>query len=605
MLVLHAARHTSVPSVQLIFIYGFPRPQVLKVAKILGPRKLIPNPKSGTVVSNLKAAIKEAKGGTLLEYRAEGEGEVKATIADTHFSDAKILENLKFLVPSQISQRLQAGLPEMSRNWEFLAASMRGETDAMRKPPGTPLIKGQGRGLVSQEGAENVQMYGPGIAHAIFCRLLQIAFKGEKLRYLGAPEIMGKKGGKKKALDPEAAKRQEAAENEERRRMEMIREAKRLRENCEREESHFHQFLMEREKINYFWIVEKKTLTEKQADLRNKQRELQDLEERQQIELKMFQQRLKHLRYHQQDEVVELKTDAELSLKLQEDHHRITEAEIKKDQRALKMEKKESEVAQQDFTRMLKLEQDQKILELRHEFDRKARDMQQKYELRMKTIREEMEKQRRKQIQKIEESKNAQIEQVMKKNQLDFTEIKVYYQEITVSNFDSIKRLKEDYATIKKDENDDAKKMYDLEQRSKQLKEPMKKANQDVERLEQEKEAYKEDKKRLAQVKEKIKQSETLLKRMEFQHEVLQQQLAQVTSEREDLYTKFQQAIYDVQQRSGLKNLILEKKIDTVEEALETTEAQITELLASANVAASDFVGRLVSAQRLGHSRDL
>eukprot|EP00439_Symbiodinium_sp_Y106_P053302 s301_g7.t1 len=54
----------------------------------------------------------------------------------------------------------------------------------------------------------------------------------------------------------------------------------------------------------------------------------------------------------------------------------------------------------------------------------------------------------------------------MKKNNLDFTEIKVYYQEITVSNFDSIKRLKEDYASIKKDENDDAKKMYDLEQRT-------------------------------------------------------------------------------------------------------------------------------------------
>ena len=33
------------------------------------------------------------------------------------------------------------------------------------------------------------------------------------------------------------------------------------------QENHFHQFLMEREKINYFWIVEKKTLTEKQASL--------------------------------------------------------------------------------------------------------------------------------------------------------------------------------------------------------------------------------------------------------------------------------------------------------------------------------------------------
>merc|ERR1719377_247776 len=180
----------------------------------------------------------------------------------------------------------------------------------------------------------------------------------------------------------------------------MQKEAKRLRENCEREERDFHQFLQEREKINYFWIVEKKNLMEKQAELRNKERELQDLEERQQIELKMFQQRLKHLRYHQQDEVVELKTDAELALKLQEDHHRVTEAEIKKDKRSLRVQMKESEVAQEDFIRMLKLEQDQKILELRQEFDRRARDMQQKYDLRMKTIRDEMEKQRRKQIQK-------------------------------------------------------------------------------------------------------------------------------------------------------------------------------------------------------------
>merc|ERR1712228_921964 len=106
-------------------------------------------------------------------------------------------------------------------------------------------------------------------------------------------------------------------------------------------------------------------------------------------ELKMFQQKLKHLRYHQQDEIVELKTDAELALKLQEDHHRVTEAEIQKDKRALKVEMKEAEVSQEDFIRMLKLEQDQKILELRQEFDRRARDMQQRYEQRMKKIRED------------------------------------------------------------------------------------------------------------------------------------------------------------------------------------------------------------------------
>jgi len=395
---------------------------------------------------------------------------------------------------------------------------------------------------------------------------------------------MGKKGKKKKAVDPAVLAQQQADELEEQKKKQMQIQARDLRERCEREEKDFHHFLMEREKINYFWIVEKKTLTEKQADLRNKEREYQDLEERQQIELKMFQQRLKHLRYHQQDEVVELKNESELTLKLQEDHHRITEAEIKKDKRALKVEMKETEVAQEDFIRMLKLEQDQKVLELRQEFDRAAREMQAKYDLRMKTIRDDMEKNRRKQIQKIEEAKNAHIQRVMQKNQKDFQEIKVYYGDITSTNLDLIKRLKEEHHEIKKRENGDAKHMFDLEQKNKQLKEPLKRAHADVEQLEMQLQLYEEDKKRLAAVKEKIRQSETMLHRMEFQHEVLQQQTQRVTNERDELYSKFQHAIYDVQQKSGLKNLILEKKIDSIEEALETTEAQVSELLTSANV---------------------
>merc|ERR1719343_844703 len=124
--------------------------------------------------------------------------------------------------------------------------------------------------------------------------------------------------------------------------------------------------------------------------------------------------------------------------------------------------------------------------------------MKLRYDERMKTIRDEMERTRRKQVQTIEESKNDHIKRVMSKNQKDFLEIKVYYQEITTANLDSIRRLKEEHAEIKKRENSDAKHMFDLEQRNKQLKEPLKKADLDVERLQGELLAYEEDKKKLA-----------------------------------------------------------------------------------------------------------
>lgn len=103
-------------------------PQVMKVAKVLGPRKLMPNPKSGTVVTNLVQAIAEAKGGSLVEYRAEGAGEVQLTIGTEDFSDAKILENLKFLVQTLLRARPRS-------------ASTGGAGASKGEDAGKPLIK--------------------------------------------------------------------------------------------------------------------------------------------------------------------------------------------------------------------------------------------------------------------------------------------------------------------------------------------------------------------------------------------------------------------------------------------------------------------------------
>jgi len=382
---------------------------------------------------------------------------------------------------------------------------------------------------------------------------------------------------KGKAADGDGAKEDDSKQDHDR----LARQAAQCKRLCEDEERLYNQFLNEREKINYFWIVEKKTLAEKQAELRNKERETQDLEERQQIELKMFQQRLKHLRFHQQDEVVELKTDAELALKLEEDQHRLTEAEIKKDKRTLKVMMKEAEVAQEDFVRMLKLEQDQKMMELRQTFDSKARDLQQKYTQKMRLIREQMETARKNEILRIEDDKNQHILRCMSKNAKEFQDIKVYYGDITSSNLDLIKRLKEEHEEIKKRQSSDAKHMFDLKQKNTQLSEPLRRAIKDVEDLVDELRLYEVDKKKLAEVKEKIKEQEKTYGRLQFQQEALYQHLERVQIERDDVHQKFANSVYEVQQKSGLKNLLLEKKLDTIQESLEITMAQVGELVQS------------------------
>ena len=65
---------------------------------------------------------------------------------------------------------------------------------------------------------------------------------------------------------------------------------------------------------------------------------------------------------------------------------------------------------------------------------------------------------------------------------------------------------------------------------------------------------------------------------------MLQQRFAQVEGERDELYEKFESTIYDVQQKSGFRNLLLEKKMTAVEEALEKKDAQLSEVLAVSNL---------------------
>ncbi|CAD7937643.1 unnamed protein product [Amoebophrya sp. A25] len=391
---------------------------------------------------------------------------------------------------------------------------------------------------------------------------------------------MGKKG-KGKKLSPEEKAREEALAAEAAERRELQLKAKRLKAECEGEERLYNTFLQEREKVNYFWIVEKKTLAEKQAELRNQERQLQDQEERHQIELKMFQQRLKHLRYHEQDEVVELKQQNEYKLKLQEDRHRLAEAELRKDKAAIKKDSRTQEVQVEEYIRSLKLMQDGKIGALRLEFDEKARDLQAHAAQKMKSIRDEMEKQRINERTALEDAMHAHIARCMAQNAKDFHEIKLYYGDITSSNLELIKRLKEEHAELKKRESSDAKQMYDLQQKNKQLAEPLKRAQQDVERLQEEAQLYAQDRKKLANIKAKIKEQETTLGTRAFQTEVLLQQTDRVEKERDDLYRKFSDCIYQVQQRSGLKNFLLEKKMTTLGDQLEITDAEVSELVAS------------------------
>ena len=68
-----------------------------KLGKILGPRGLMPNPKSGTVTPDVAKAVKEVKAGKI-EFRVEKAGIVHATIGKANFEKEKLIENINLFL---------------------------------------------------------------------------------------------------------------------------------------------------------------------------------------------------------------------------------------------------------------------------------------------------------------------------------------------------------------------------------------------------------------------------------------------------------------------------------------------------------------------------
>jgi large subunit ribosomal protein L1 len=72
-------------------------PKIGKLGKVLGPRNLMPNPKTGTVTNDVAAAVNEVKGGKIA-FKVDKTGIVHASIGRVSFSPEKIAENSTELI---------------------------------------------------------------------------------------------------------------------------------------------------------------------------------------------------------------------------------------------------------------------------------------------------------------------------------------------------------------------------------------------------------------------------------------------------------------------------------------------------------------------------
>ncbi|MFD2210201.1 50S ribosomal protein L1 [Virgibacillus halophilus] len=81
--------------------------EVGKLGRVLGPKGLMPNPKTGTVTFEVEKAVKEIKAGKV-EYRVDKQSNVHVPVGKISFDDAKLVENFEALTETMVKVKPQA-----------------------------------------------------------------------------------------------------------------------------------------------------------------------------------------------------------------------------------------------------------------------------------------------------------------------------------------------------------------------------------------------------------------------------------------------------------------------------------------------------------------
>lgn len=165
---------------------------------------------------------------------------------------------------------------------------------------------------------------------------------------------------------------------------------------------------------------------------------MQTMESAHRVELKVYQQKVKHLEYQHGNDCNHVTSNAEDAQEEERKYHTQQEKNQRKAKDELKEEYKEVDYAHISVVETENKTLENKLTDLTQELDGSKKALIATYETKLAKLRAQLELQLKVEIHEIEERKNQHINDLMENHEKAFRDMKDFYQEITRENLELI-----------------------------------------------------------------------------------------------------------------------------------------------------------------------
>lgn len=308
------------------------------------------------------------------------------------------------------------------------------------------------------------------------------------------------------------------------------------------------------------------------------------LEDNHRVELRVYQQKVKHLEYEHRNNIQTIIQDGTGLLESEQETHESRERELLRIKETLKFEQMSLELNNAQKVADVKVQHDKQLAKLRQQFDEGLSELTTRCEKRLEYLQHELELRRKVEIHEVEERKNQHINDLIRNHEKAYQQMKKYYNDITKQNLDTIRKLQKEREDLATREVANKRELHKLQIEKEVLSDPLKRVEAEISKLKADLKERGKDQMALRNANSRLSAISRTSTSVRQKLQQLEEEYMKVEKERDALYNGFEEAIQRVRGQTEFQNQALEQRLIAAESNVNKAALQVEEIIAAANL---------------------